>query len=284
VGIGEDAVTVDSLGYTESVNRLVGKAGSIAKFTVLRAAADGVSYETLPFEITRAKIESLSVHSHICATDSSVGVVKITGFDAKTPKQFINAVQELQSAGCNSFIFDVRHNPGGDLKSITAVLSTFLKEGDTVIRMQDKSGKEEIVKAEVVTYKDDYVDCSITKEQLGMFRNLNFAVLCNENTASAAELFTAAIRDYGLGSIVGVTTFGKGTVQSTMSLAYFGIPGGLKLTTRMYFPPLGENYDGKGITPDIVVPLSEELANVNVYEYEDAKDNQLQAAITAIKQ
>ena len=110
-----------------------------------------------------------------------------------------------------------------------------------------------------------------------------FQVLCNENTASAAELFTSAIRDYELGTIVGTKTFGKGSVQTRYSLIPYGIPGGVKLTTKIYFSPLGDGYDGIGILPHVEVALDEALQDVNMHEYDDEKDNQLQAAIAALQ-
>ena len=108
-------------------------------------------------------------------------------------------------------------------------------------------------------------------------------MLCNSSTASAAELFTANFRDYKIGNVVGETTFGKGSMQSMLSLKYFGLNGVLKLTTNLYFPPCGESYDGVGIKPDIEVALDEALLNKNIYEISDAEDNQMQAAINTLK-
>ena len=97
-------------------------------------------------------------------------------------------------------------------------------------------------------------------------------MLVNENTASAAELLTAVFRDYDLAPIVGVNTFGKGTMQTIYSLEAYGIDGGMKITTDVYFPHCGENYDGVGIMPDIVVKLDE-----------SGDDNQLRAAVNQLK-
>ena len=108
-------------------------------------------------------------------------------------------------------------------------------------------------------------------------------VLCNGSTASAAELFTATFRDYDLGTIVGTKTYGKGSMQSIMPLAYFGYGGAIKLTTRKYYPAFGEGYDGIGIEPDETVELSESAAKKNIYEITDAEDNQLCRAIDLLK-
>ena len=123
----------------------------------------------------------------------------------------------------------------------------------------------------------------MTKKDIGKYKDLKVAVVCNENTASAAELFVANFRDYGIGKVVGTTTYGKGSMQSIVDLASYGFEGGLRFTTRVYFPPCGESYDGIGITPDVIVELDEALLQTNIYEIDDAEDNQLQAAIETLK-
>ena len=105
------------------------------------------------------------------------------------------------------------------------------------------------------------------------------AVLVNGNTASAAELFTSALQDYKKAVIVGSRTYGKGTVQSIITLPD---GSGLSLSTSMYNPPFSENYEGKGITPDLTVELNEEAAAMNLYKLPDNMDNQLLAAINAL--
>ena len=128
-----------------------------------------------------------------------------------------------------------------------------------------------------------YAGCDITRKDIGKYKDLKFAVITNGNTASAAELFTATVRDYDLGPIVGETTYGKGCMQSIFSLSYYGFDGGLKLTTKMYFPASGEGYHGIGITPDVPVELSEEAKQYNIYVLPEQLDNQLQTAIDQLK-
>ena len=113
-----------------------------------------------------------------------------------------------------------------------------------------------------------------------MYRDLSCAVLINEDTASAAELFASNFRDAALGTLVGKTTFGKGILQTTYP---FG-EGAVKLTTKAYFPPCGVSYDKLGIAPSegYDVELSEQAASINPYIRDDATDNQLQAAIAAL--
>ena len=275
VGIGENRQSVAELGYTIALDFLIGEKGTAAEFIILR---DG---EEIEFSIIREKVTAVSVTSRVCSIDGyeKVGIIKITEFNITTPVQFEEAVDELLKSGCDKFVFDVRYNPGGDLNSIKAVLAYFLNEGDIVIRIADRSGNETVQKIEPVKYAGDYSPCNIEKEDIGKYRNLNFAVLANGSTASAAELFTSALMDYKLSITVGTTTYGKGTMQTTYSLAQFGYGGALKLTTRYYFPPLSDSYEGKGIEPDFVEELDESLKNVNIYKITDEEDNQLRRAI-----
>ena len=105
------------------------------------------------------------------------------------------------------------------------------------------------------------------------------AVLVNGATASAAELFTAALRDYEKSVTVGTTTYGKGSMQTVIP---FTDGSALRITFKMYSPPESENYDGVGITPDIEIELDEALSGKSIYTISDAEDNQLQAAIAAL--
>lgn len=282
-GVGENAQLVDSMGYTAALDALRGAEGTVAEFTAIRWTADKTSYETLTYSIVRRKVEGVSVYSSVSEKDRSVGIIKISQFDLNVPAQLSAAVDSLMEGGCTKFVFDVRYNPGGDLNSVTAVLSYFLSEGDVILSTVDKQGNKETIKVETVEYSGDYAACSVKREDIGKYKDLDIAVLCNESTASAAELFTAALRDYGLADIIGKKTYGKGSMQSIFSLEQFGYKGGLKLTTRMYFPPCGEGYDGIGISPSegYDVALSEEASAYNVYVLPQSLDDQLIAAINS---
>lgn len=131
------------------------------------------------------------------------------------------------------------------------------------MRTVDKNGNEEIV------YTSDKNEIDVP-----------MAVIANGNTASAGELFTAALRDYGKAVIVGQKTFGKGSMQTIRS---FTDGTGFKFTYRYYCPPVSDNYDGVGIEPDVEVQLSEAASAKNIYTLEDSEDDQLQAAIEALR-
>lgn len=288
---GDSYMYVDQIGgYTAAVNQLRGPAGTNAEFLVMHPENGG--YVQKEYSVTREAFEVDSVIAKVSETDPSVGIVTIIQFDLPTPEQFEEAVDWLLSMGCNKFVFDVRNNPGGDLESIKAVLSYFLEEGDLMVSTKDRNGNERKDVVKVVEHSQQaYKVCDVTAEEIGKYRALNFCVLTNGNTASAAELFTATMRDYGLGTIIGETTYGKGCMQSIFDLSttgpyykMYGIEGGLKLTTQMYFPACGESYHGIGITPHIEVKLpAEVMEQYTLYDLPEELDTQLQAAFEQMK-
>ena len=255
VYIGEEKESVAEIGYYPAVSKMQGAAGTEAVFTVFR----GEHYEeTVEFRITRAKVTELTVMYHVYSPDTTVGVIKITGFDSKTPEQFVDAVENLTAQGCDKLVVDLRYNPGGELNSIVTVLDYIVPEGP-IIRIFDADNNQ------VEAYYSDAGEL-----------NLPMAVVVNGNTASAAELFTAALRDYDKAAIVGTTTYGKGCMQTTIPLSDYSA---VSVTYRMYNPPFSENYHGVGIVPDVEVELDEALQTKNIYKVTDEEDNQLAAAV-----
>ena len=281
-----NTITVDAVGHTQAINCVRGETGTHATITVLRPSGD--DYRIMEFTIERRDIITTSVSGRVSSTDPTVGIVDITQFDLTTPTQFEQTMDTLIAAGCDKFVFDVRYNPGGDLQSIEAVLSMLLLEGDAMISTLDNAGGKRTDYVQVISYKGDYASCSIERSDIGKYRGYKYAVLTNEYTASAAELFTANLRDYDLATLVGTTTFGKGCMQSIYNLASFGLEGGIKLTTAWYLPPCGESYHDIGIAPDegYDIPLDSTLIEQyeNVYLIPDEADNQLIAAIQALIQ
>lgn len=255
VYVGEDHESVAELGYYPAVAKMQGEEGTEAVFTVYR----GKNYEeTVEFRIKRAKITEMTVMHHVYGPDNTVGVIKISGFDSKTPDQFFEAIGDLTTQGCDKFVVDLRYNPGGELNSILTVLDNLLPEGP-VIRIFDGNNNE------VASYQSDAKELDIP-----------MAVLVNGNTASAAELFTSALRDYDKALIIGTTTYGKGCMQTTIPLSDYSA---VSVTYRMYNPPFSDNYHGIGIVPDVVVELDEALYEKNFYKITDEEDNQLAAAV-----
>ena len=287
IGNAEENTTVNVLGYDAALNNLRGEKGTVAEFAVYRPVGEG--YELKFFSIVRDEyVDHAVVYKKVDADvdpEGKTGMIKITSFNHNTPTELDKAIEALRAQGCEKFVFDLRYNPGGQITSIVAVLSRFLNEGDTILTEVDNVGVEYVTKVGVVEDDpDSATDCPVSQEDIGKYKDLNCVVLCNERTASAAELFVSNFRDYGIAKVVGVTTYGKGTVQRYISLQSYGISGILKMTIAKYFPPCGEGYDGIGIEPNVTVELSEEAMKYNHYEIMgQSVDNQLVEAVKYFK-
>ena len=208
-------------GYDQALTAIRGEVGTTAKLLAFRADGNG-GYTIIEIAIVRDTYTKESVTYRVSETDAKVGIVHLAEFDLQTPVQFKEAVKALQAKGVERFVFDVRNNPGGDLQSIRAVLSYLLNEGDLVLSAIDNKGNNAgSVYAGAATYTGNYAPCSVAKNEVGMFADLKMVVLCNGNTASAAEVFTASLRDHKNVTIIGETTFGKGIMQRYYSLFDF---------------------------------------------------------------
>lgn len=283
VGSGEDKVLVDAIGYTEALNRMLGEEGTKAEFTVFRPdKSQEIGFAEIPFSIERKKVTTESVTYRISETDSRVGIVNITGFDQTTAVQFTAAVDALLDDGCKYFVFDVRNNPGGALASIEAVLSYFLDEGDLIVSTEAADGSKQEDFVAVRNYGKKYEGYNVSKSDIGKYKDLKSVVITNENSASAAELFTATFRDYGIAKIVGQKTYGKGCMQTIIPLENYGMEGGLRVTSAMYFSKSHTVYHGVGIEPDYPVELSEEAKEYNFFLLPEELDDQLLTAIDVL--
>ena len=243
--------------YYASINKIKGDKGTQINLTIIRNGAQ-IDVTAIRDEI---KITTVSYHKY--ALDESIGVVRISEFNEGTTEQFKSALQTLKNDGVTSIVFDMRNNPGGTLTSVIDMLDYLLPEGDLCYVYGPDGTK-------TATYKSN-------AEQFDP--EIKMAVLINENTASAAELFTAALRDYNRATVVGVTSYGKGSMQTTYQLPN---GEGIKLSTNTYNPPCDVNYNGTGIAPGVVVELDEALKNKSFYKITDQEDNQLLEACRAL--
>ncbi len=274
-------------GYDQALNAIRGDVGTTAKLLAFRADGNG-GYTAVEAAIVRDTYTKETVSYRVSETDPKVGIVYLAEFDLLAPTQFKEAVKALQAKGVERFIFDVRNNPGGDLQSIKAVLSYLLKEGDLILTAIDNKGNYvSPVSAGAATYSGSYASCNVAADEVGMFADLEMVVLCNANTASAAEVFTASLRDHKNITIVGETTFGKGIMQRFYSLSDLttgAYDGYVKMTTHAYVTACGITYHNIGISPTegYAVELSEEAQGYHFYLLPEALDNQLQKAIEAV--
>ena len=211
--------------------------------------------KTVEFEVERRSIDTPSVEFEML--DNRIGYIKLEEFSENTYDQYMNALNSLKEQGMEGLLVDVRNNPGGLLESVVAILDEMLPEG-TLVTIRNKDGEEEV-------YTSDEAQAV----------KLPIVVLTNGNSASAAEIYTAALQDYGAATIVGTKTFGKGIVQSIMTLP--DKKSALKITTASYYTPKGVCIHGEGIEPDVEVELAEGLETM--IEIPQEEDNQLQEAI-----
>ncbi|MBP5325827.1 MAG: S41 family peptidase [Pseudobutyrivibrio sp.] len=223
------------------VNLVISREGEEIEVTLVR---DIIEVETVAYKML----------------DDNIGYISISQFTGSTDKEFEKAFEELESQGMTAVIYDLRNNGGGIVDTATNILDYLLPKG-TVMYTMDKAGN-----------RRDYNSGASHKE-------IPTVVLVNGNTASSAEIFTGAIRDFEYGTIIGTQTYGKGIVQTSFKLQD---DSAVKLTTHKYYTPNGECIHGQGITPDIV--LEYEFLGGEDDEYAVEFDNQLQKALEVLRQ
>jgi carboxyl-terminal processing protease len=256
IKIGDCIIGVDGKRIPEDVeaatamDMVKGEAGTKVKLTILRGE------EILEFEITRKVIPVISVKYEM--KEDKIGYIHLEQFTEASAKQFKDAVDALTEEGMSGLVIDIRNNPGGTLTSVLAITDYLMPEG-LIMYEEDKYGR-----------KQEY-----RSTDAAAMLNVPCVILTNENSASAAEVFSGAMKDNKLATIVGKTTYGKGIVQ-TLRMLSDGT--GLKYTVRHYFTPNGHDIHGVGIKPDIEVDLDKKL-----YESEGI-DSQLEAAVKHLKE
>ena len=256
---GDKIVYVNDVYYSAyemdaAVDVMRGTPGESVKVTVMRGL------ETIDFDITRKVVNINYVEHQIL--DGNIGYVMVFDFLGDAVEGFAAALESFEAAGVKGMIIDLRNNGGGLLDASVAMADMILPAG-TVVSMRDKLGNEEAFEID-----DEYY-------------NVPMVVLVNEYSASASEILSGAIRDYGEGTLVGTTTFGKGVVQSVVD---FPDGSGLKVTTARYFTPSGECIHEIGIAPHVPVELDEEVVTLyGINNLPHDQDAQLQKAIELIQ-
>lgn len=236
--VGDVIVAVDEqniVGMTTSaVSELVrGEENTYVALNILRGE------ETLSFSVQRMKLYTETVSYRI--TEDNVGYIYISGFAGTTPDSMEKALADMKNRNVNQFIIDVRDNPGGELSSVINVLSLFVPKNKvlTKIEYNDETRTKEIK----------------SKAKFTKTPNREIVILANENSASAAELFAGAMQNLKLAKVVGVDTFGKGSMQEFMGLISPSSAelGDIKLSVAEFTKPDGSKINGVGIEPDVHV-------------------------------
>ena len=222
-----DGMDVTQMPLEQMVTYVRGHEGEPVTITVYRPATD----QTLDITCVRRKVEVDTVIYEML-TDK-IGYLQLTEFDNVTIRQTEEALEALQRSGMQKLILDLRGNPGGLLNSVLSIADYFVDRGKLIFRMDYKGGE---------TYTEKAVEEPV-------FRG-DMVVLVDGGSASAAEVLTGILQDYDLATVMGTTTFGKGIVQS-----YYDTDTGsgsiVKLTIAHYYSPLGRDFHGVGIDPDI---------------------------------
>ncbi|NLK21287.1 MAG: S41 family peptidase [Epulopiscium sp.] len=252
IKVNDFEVTGEDL--NEAVSMMKGPAGTKVKVTIYRKN----ELETFETEITRANIDYPTVSHKML--ENSIGYIQIISFDEVTYNQFMDAYKDLQKQEQKAMIIDLRNNPGGLLNVVTKIADQLIPEG-LIVYTEDKNGKRD-------TYMSDANEIKIP-----------LVLLVNENSASASEILSGAVKDHNKGKLVGTTTFGKGLVQSLYPI---GDGSAIKITISKYYTPSGICIQGIGIEPDYVVELPEGLRSK--LSLEEDEDSQLKKAIEVLKE
>ncbi len=251
--IGVEGNNVAELTVEEVSSLVRGEEGTQVQLQLRRGE------QTLELSVYRKEIQTIVASGTML--EGNVGLVQIVNFDSRCEDETLAAVDSLLQQGAKALIFDVRFNPGGYAHEMVGVLDYLLPEGPLFCSV-DYTGREHV----------DYSDRT--------FLDVPMAVLVNQDSYSAAELFAAALQEYEAAIVVGQHTTGKGHYQNT-----FRLPDGsaVALSVGRYTTPNGVNLDGVGIAPDVEVLVEEELywqiyaGNVPLEE-----DPQIQAALKAL--
>jgi carboxyl-terminal processing protease len=193
--------------------------------------------KTKPFNVTLTR-ERIAVPNTMTKMYGDVGYVRLMTFNELSATDVVDAIKGFDAKGAKGYILDLRGNPGGLLESAVQVSSLFIENG-VIVRVDERGKPEE---------EDRALGGAITSKPL--------VLLVDDMSASAAEIVTGAMKDYGRATIVGVTTYGKGSVQSVIPLDN---GGAVKLTIAHYLTPLSKVIDKVGVTPDVVVKMDPQL-------------------------
>ena len=248
-----DGVSTAGKTLTESVSMIRGEAGTTVDLTIVRQGAGDYLHVT----VERAKVESPTVKYEML--DDNMAYIQIVEFDDDvTIAQFTDALATVKGSDMKGLILDLRGNPGGSLDAVVQIARKLLPEG-MIVYTEDKAGK-----------RTEYTCDGKTPLEVPL------VVLVDMNSASASEILAGAIQDYGVGTLVGTTTFGKGIVQQIMP---FTDGSAIKITISAYYTPNGRNIHGTGIEPDVECEFDGDA----YYNSDTPVDNQLEKAKEVLK-
>lgn len=268
--------------YDQELDTLVsqyirGEEGTFVDLTVLR---DG---EEISATVERRMVESVTVEAQLLP--DKTGYVMVTQFDLVTADQFISAVDSLEKQGMERLVIDLRDNPGGVVDACVKMAAYLLPEDQyegTILSTADKNGKGDryYCQGGKLLFEGSGSNPEYPMDD-GHELDMPIAVLINGMSASASEVFAGALRDYGLATLVGTTSFGKGIVQALLPL---DDGSAVKVTIAHYYTPAGHDIHKKGLEPDVEIELELDEDLIGQYDVPLDRDNQVQKAIEVLKQ
>lgn len=238
-----DGVPVTQMAFDEVAAHVRGQAGTDVVLTIMR---DNTNQD---ITITRDNIKLKTVGHKML--DNNIGYIQIVSFSEDTANEFNEAYNNLKNQGMKALVLDLRNNPGGLLTTCVEIAKKLVPKGE-IVSIVDKQGNKE-------TYSS-----SLEAPEYPL------VVLINKNSASASEILSGAIQDTKAGTIIGNTSYGKGSVQTILPMFE---DDAVKLTIAKYYTPSGRSIDGTGITPDIEINLDENATS----------DTQLDKALEILK-
>jgi carboxyl-terminal processing protease len=238
-----DGVPITQMAFDEVAAHVRGQAGTDVVLTIMRDNANQ------DITITRDNIKLKTVGHKML--DNNIGYIQIVSFSEDTANEFNEAYNDLKNQGMKALVLDLRNNPGGLLTTCVEIAKKLVPKGE-IVSIVDKQGNKE-------TYSS-----SLEAPEYPL------VVLINKNSASASEILSGAIQDTKAGTIIGNTSYGKGSVQTILPMFE---DDAVKLTIAKYYTPSGRSIDGTGITPDIEINLDENATS----------DTQLNKALEILK-
>ena len=246
-----DGTSTQGMTTADVVKLIRGEEGTTVHLTLVRESAK----DYIEVDVERKQVETPTVNHEML--ENNIAYIQITEFDKITSDQFSEALAACKAKNMEALVLDLRSNPGGSLDVVCDIARKILPKG-LIVYTEDKYGE-----------KEEYTCDGENALTIPM------VVLVNGYSASASEILTGAIKDYGIGTVMGTQTFGKGIVQRVIGLSD---GSALKLTISNYYTPKGQNIHGVGIAPDVEVPFDAEGY------YDKGIDNQLDAAIAYLQE
>lgn len=241
---------------TEAAKLLQGDEGQSCQLTMQNS--NGEEYVV---DVVREQIKVDSATSEMVTKD--IGYIRLKNFNEGASDQFVQCLNSLLELGAKGLIIDLRDNRGGFLTQAEGIASQFIPKGEII-----------------TTLKDKYDNEKVSKSKGGVAENISLVILTNGATASASEVITGALKDYGIAETVGTVTYGKGVAQAPYVLKSTG--GALKVTIQKFYTPKGESIHKIGIKPDYQVETT--VNNLDTSSYNKNDDAQYKKALEVIQE